>query len=184
MAIDGTSSNQKIRITRMEDGRAVHSYSFLLNPTNIYRERVANWVDHYAPGTMEGVAQFVNTNGQDVTFKFMVAKFSTANHRSLDPGFGADTLSHMAEIESWVVPSLDGFLNDQFQYVSPPQLVVSVGTRTWLCTARSVAFDERLHNNNYEPLIVDVTVKFKSHANSFETLYSDMQALRNQRGTL
>lgn len=184
MSVRKPGGHTKIRVTRLEDGNAVYTYSFLLNPTNIYRERVANWVDHYAPGTMEGIAQFVNTPGQDITFKFMIAKFSSANEGSLDPGFGANTLSHIAEVESWVIPSLDGMLEDQFNYVSPPQLVIAVGSRAWLCTARSVTIDERLHDNNYDPLIVDVTVKFKTHSNSFETLAADMQKLRNQRGTL
>ena len=79
-------------------------------------------------------------------------------------------LADIAEIESWGLPSLDLFLEDDTQFISPPTLLFSYGKRTWECVATDISISETQHDKALNPTLAVARVTLRTKHDSFSGL--------------
>lgn len=181
---------QRVTISRIENGAVVSTWPFEMNPTTLDWGRSANWVDLRAPGTTSNQAMFVNCSNIEFTLKFLIAEhgksaalrvIDSPDGFTIDESFANKTMIQMAEVESWTLPSLDRFSQNQYQYIPPPSLVLTWGSRQWKCYCSKVDFSEVLHNNDLQPIIVECTATFRTFHDTFTELQNQMEVLRTTR---
>jgi len=163
-------------IARIENGEVVYVYSFQHNPSDFSRSRTAKWIDLQAPGQTGSMVEFVNVSNQTIKFELFLSSWSTET--VFDP-HGLDR--HLAEMESWTLPSLDLFLADTTPYIQPPTLRFQYGGRSWLCTCRSIDIKEEEHNKQLYCTRARVSLTLKTQTNSFLSLQEEMSYLAARR---
>lgn len=172
------SKRAKGSISRIEQGRIVSTYTFQMNPSDLSRSRDTNWADLTAPGTTSNQAMFINVGNETIQLKLFLATLRSGV-RQEQKGI----LSDIAEIESWGLPSLDVFAASQYEYIPPPTLIFSYGTRSWMCTARSIKVNETMHDNDLYPMVADVDITLKTHHDTFQQLSASLNDLwMNRQG--
>lgn len=181
---------QRVTISRIENGAVVSTWPFEMNPTTLDWNRSANWVDLRAPGTTSNQAMFVNCSNVELTLKFLIAEYGkettlrvidSPDGFTFDATFANKTMIQMAEVESWTLPSLDRFSQNQYQYIPPPSLVLTWGARQWKCYCSRVEFSEVLHNNDLQPIVVECTATFRTFHDTFTELQNTMSVLQTTR---
>lgn len=178
MPIPDAPAVQRVMVSREEAGQIVRVFQFKLNPTGLKWGLATNYVDLRAPGTASSQAMFVNVGDRDLTLAVMLLDHVSGQGRhSVANGVGND----MAEIESWMLPSLDRFAASQFEFIPPPQLILSWGRRSWRCTARRVDVDETMHDADLNPIAASLTINLRTHTESFTELQGVMATLQRYR---
>lgn len=183
MSLEFTKRNPlRASISRIENGRIINVWEFMFNPNALNRSRRVVWDFMKSPGGIGSVAEFVRTDDQSISFDiFLAARRSGQNllqrNQSSDSGLRAE----LAEIESWTLPSLDLFLEDDTQFISPPTLVFSFGKRTWECVATGVSVKETQHDLDLNPTLAVVSVQLQTKHDSFAGIRREMNSLYTDR---
>lgn len=159
-------------IAKVENGKiSSEPYIFQFNPSVLRHGRKAVWGDLNSPGGAGSMAMFVRVDSKELDLELFLA-----HHRARSGAVKGDAgiLDDITQIESWALPSLDTFIDNQFQYIPPPRLLFSYGPRVWWCTARTIEFEEVEHNENLYPTRAIAKIKLKTDSQSFEELMAEM----------
>ena len=174
--------NIKGSIARIERDAIVEPILyFSLNPSAFPRKRSATWVHHEAPGTAGSYAQFVKTGDQEITLDILLA-----SHRSgaLEYEAHLGVLPEMSYYDLLVMPQADLFLSDNSQFISPPICILTLGPRSWRCTAHDLSITEEEHNFMYVPTLAHVNITFQTCHDSFSGIQNEILTFSRYRANL
>ena len=183
MPNNNRKQTKKGTVARIEKGRIIDPvYTFKLNPSQLERSRRIRWNNMDAPGTSGSLAQFVLVEDQIIKFELLLAaKRSNSSQDVAAYESSLGVLPDLAQIESWGLPSLDQILEDNLQFVSPPRILFTYGTRAWTCELHEYNVKEELHNNRLYPIIARVGITLRTSHDTFASLKSEMANYRALR---
>lgn len=168
-------------IIKVEDGELkLPYYYFPFNPKEVSRSRKVEWDFLNSPGTCSSIAEWVRTGDETIKFTLLLAARSSTFHASYKSELGV--LPDIAEIESWAMPSLEKLIDNPFQYIPPPRLILSLGARSWNCVLEDYTIKEKLYKHDLAPIIVEVDIALRTVSGSFNDVINsaiNLQQLRN-----
>lgn len=173
---------QRATVNRVEGGSIASTWSFMFNPREINRSRKTIWDFMNAPGAVGSAAEFVRVDDQMITFEiFLAANRSGLDENQIKVYNKYGIRQEIAEIESWGLPSLEMYIADDTQFISPPTLIFSYGGRSWECVMTNVSIKEYQHDVNLNPTLATASVTLQTKHASFSGIRGEMNSLLTDR---
>lgn len=173
---------------RIEGGKVQpNPIVFNLNPSAFTRRLSVDYLRHISPGGSGGIAQFIKTSDQKITFDIFLSSFNRKAHAGKDSRLSDldGILPDLAEYELLCRPQADLFISDNAQFIPPPTVQFTMGKRSWSGHIDELTIMEDEHNENMIPTRATISVTFTTDKFTFNGLLTEVVNLKNQarRGT-
>ena len=156
---------------RIRDGEIDGIFDFQYNPTTMKHEVSPQYSMVDPPGSPIPTAVFKSVSNDVMKVKLLLD--ATDKYSSEEQGIWAK----QSFLESLARPDLSSYLEGVGQFVSPPQVMMGIGPRTWDVVVTGLRVDTIRWNRDLIPTRAWVTMSLMSVYVDFETVLGEYQTL-------